>query len=124
MFDAQAHGVITHVGYRDLERIFVLTLPPDEIFKSLKGKTLVLALITPWDTEGKSAAEENVFMTSQKAKIVTDVRSIQAVVGLVETRNRWGIIDQAYGMVETQFTTGIGEGTGRIENDDDDDVIC
>ncbi|KAI5987007.1 hypothetical protein F5J12DRAFT_867766, partial [Pisolithus orientalis] len=70
----------------------MLTLPPNKFFPSLSGKTLVLALITPWNTKGKDAANENTYLLSHHATIVTDVRSLKAVVGLVPVGKWWGII--------------------------------
>ena len=107
MFKTRTGNPVVHVSYGELEKIFVLTLPKDKFFKTLSGKLLVLALITPWDTEGKSGAEDNVYMTSRKASVVTDVRSLRAVVGLVETRKRWGIIDRAPETVQVQFTDEV-----------------
>lgn len=98
----------------------MLTLPVNKLFNTLSGKTLALALVTPWNTKGpgKSVADEDVYMTSRKAKVVTEVRSLQAVVGLVETRKRWGIIDRAPGTVETQFVDEAS-GLGNVEGEDD-----
>ena len=56
-----------------------------------------------WNTRGKLATEENVYMTSRLASVVTDAQNLEAVVGLVKTRNRWGIIDQTPGTVSAQF---------------------
>ncbi|KIK97904.1 hypothetical protein PAXRUDRAFT_807196 [Paxillus rubicundulus Ve08.2h10] len=111
-------GVITTVSYGDLEKIFVLTIPTDDFFAKLGGETIALALITPWDTAGKDATKENVYITSRKASIVTDVRSLKAVVGLVETRKRWGVIDRVLGAVAPSFAEGTGE-----EDESNDDTI-
>ena len=81
------------MGYRELKKLFALTLPTDDVFKTLTGKTLVLALITSWETGSKNAEHENTFVESEKADIVTDVRCLKATVGLVHVGNQWGIID-------------------------------
>lgn len=109
-------GKVTYVSYGDLEKIFVLTLSVNKLFKILSGKVLALALVTPWNTEGKLAAEEDIYMTSWKAKVVTEVQSLQAVVGLIEIRKRWGIIDRAPGIIQTQFVdeaSGLGNVGGK-----------
>ena len=116
MFKTQTGNPVVHVGYGELEKIFVLTLPIDKFFKTLSSKSLVLALIAPWDTEGKSAAEDNVYMTSRKASLVTDLRSVQVVVGLVETRRRWGIIDRAPEIMQVRFAD---EASGDLEGNED-----
>lgn len=95
------------VGYGELKKIFVLTLPTDQSFKALSGETLVLTLITPWETGGKNAARENTFMESKKADIVTDVRSLKATVGLVRVGKQWGIIDRQPATDAKNFEGGM-----------------
>ncbi|KAF8441735.1 hypothetical protein L210DRAFT_3399302, partial [Boletus edulis BED1] len=90
--------------YGDLKKIFVLPLPPDAYWGSLSDTTLILALIVPWNTKGKSATEGNVYMGSRLASVITDVQNLEVVVGLVKTRGRWGIIDRMPGTVSAQFT--------------------
>lgn len=116
MFETRTGNPVVHIGYGELERVFILTLPIDKFFKTLSGKSLVLALIAPWDTEGKSAAADNVYMTSRKASVVTNVWSLQAVVGLVETRRRWGIIDRAPEIMQVQFAD---EASRDLEGNED-----
>ncbi|KAI6044177.1 hypothetical protein EDC04DRAFT_2599533 [Pisolithus marmoratus] len=90
-FENCEHSLIRVTGYGDLNKIFVLTLASDAFFTSLSSKTLILALITPWNTEGKDATLENTYLLSQHAPIVTDVRSLKAVVGLVPVdMETWG----------------------------------
>ncbi|KAG9309107.1 hypothetical protein JVU11DRAFT_11000 [Chiua virens] len=103
IFETRPGNEVTYTGYGDLEKLFVLTLPHNGLFKELSGKHLVLALIMPWNTDGKLASEENVYMTHCRASIVTDVRSLQAAVGLVETRKRWGIIDRTPRTIAANF---------------------
>ncbi|KAH0832349.1 hypothetical protein J3R83DRAFT_13365 [Lanmaoa asiatica] len=91
-------GAIKQVNYGDLKRIYVLTIPEEPFFGLLQGKTFILALVTPWDTDGKLASKENVYMTMRKASVITDIRSLKSVVGLVETRGQWGIIDRSLGV--------------------------
>ncbi|KIO03138.1 hypothetical protein M404DRAFT_146306, partial [Pisolithus tinctorius Marx 270] len=93
ILEARNRHLVRVIGYGDLEKIFVLTLPSNKFFASLSGKTLILALITPWNTKGKDTASENTYLLSCHATIVTDVRSLKAVVGLVPVGKRWGIID-------------------------------
>ncbi|KAF8833391.1 hypothetical protein BDN67DRAFT_917119, partial [Paxillus ammoniavirescens] len=109
---------ITQVSYGDLEKIFILTIPTDDFFAKLGGETIILALITPWDMDGKDATKENVYMTSRKASIVTDIHSLKAVVGLVETRKRWGVLDRVLGVVTPSFAEDTGE-----EDESDNNMI-
>ncbi|KAI9457150.1 hypothetical protein HD554DRAFT_1981612, partial [Boletus coccyginus] len=85
--------IISETSYGDLEKIFVVAIPPESFFKTLISKTLALVLIMPWKTEGNLASEENVYLISHKASIITDVHNLKAVVGLIQTREKWGIID-------------------------------
>ena len=99
MFETHSGTEVEYIGYGDLKKIFVLPLPPDAYWGSLGSTTLILALIVPWNTRGKSATEENVYMTSRLASVMTDVQNLEAVVGLVKMRNRWGIINRTPGTV-------------------------
>ncbi|KIN99452.1 hypothetical protein M404DRAFT_73784, partial [Pisolithus tinctorius Marx 270] len=65
--------------YGDLEKIFMLTLPPNKFFASLSDKMLILALITPWNTKGKDAVSENTYLLFCCATIVTNMQSLKAV---------------------------------------------
>ena len=76
----------TSVNYGDLEKIIIITIPSDEFFRCLSDQTLALALITPWNTNGSVTSKENVYMTARKTPVVTDIRSLKATAGLVETR--------------------------------------
>ncbi|KIK95759.1 hypothetical protein PAXRUDRAFT_776112, partial [Paxillus rubicundulus Ve08.2h10] len=76
----------------------------DTFFANLSGKSLTLALITPWNTDGKLESKENMYMTTHKASIVTDICSLKAVVGLVETYKKWGVINWVPATVMTSFT--------------------
>ncbi|KAF8550334.1 hypothetical protein OG21DRAFT_1478565 [Imleria badia] len=78
-------NTIKQVNYRDLEQIIIVTIPEDPFFGGLGGKTLALVLIIPWNTDRKDASEETVFMTSRKASVITNIHSLQATVGLIET---------------------------------------
>ena len=99
----------------------MVAIPEDVFFGGLNGKTLALALITPWNTDGKVASEETVFMTSRKASVITDIRSVQAIVGLVETRKRWGVIERMLGGAATSFVDAdIKQGS---ESDSDDESM-
>ncbi|KAG8212886.1 hypothetical protein J3R82DRAFT_11222, partial [Butyriboletus roseoflavus] len=73
MFDTRSENEVEYVGYGDLKKIFVLTLPEDTYWKSLSDTMLVLALIVPWNTRGKSASDANVYMTLRLASVVMDV---------------------------------------------------
>lgn len=99
-------------------------MPAEPFFGALRGKTIILALIKPWDTDGKVASEENVFFKDRRVKIIMDIRSLKAVVGLVKTRGRWGVIDRVPGAAMTTFADDIAAGAGEHVHDelsDDDD---
>ena len=99
-------------------------MPAGPFFGALGGKTIILMLVKPWDTNRKVASEENVFFKSQMARIIMDIRSLKAVVGLVKTRGRWGIIDRVPGATMTTFADDIVAGAGehvRDELSDDGD---
>jgi len=80
-----AGSILTRTGYGDLEKIIALVVPAKPFFGALGGKSIILALVKPWDTDGKVASEENVFFKDRKVKIIMDIRSLKTVVGLVKT---------------------------------------
>ncbi|KAF9221683.1 hypothetical protein BS17DRAFT_844439 [Gyrodon lividus] len=104
VFQPHTGPVVRQISHGNLEKIVVLTLPTNDFFGNLSGRQLALALITPWDTQGNIASKDNMFLKSRRASIITDVRSLQAVIGLVETRNKWAIIDRVPETVATNFT--------------------
>ncbi|KAG8218033.1 hypothetical protein J3R82DRAFT_6238 [Butyriboletus roseoflavus] len=102
--------------YGDLKRIIIITIPSNQFFGSLSSQTLALALVTPWNTDGEVALKENIYMTTCKASIITDIRRLKAVIGLVETHGRWGVIDHI-----PSGGTEIFRGEGDLENTLSDD---
>ena len=64
------------LGYSDLKKILIITLPTNPLFANLSGEIIVLALVTPWDTNSKDASEDDVYMTSGKAVFITDIQSL------------------------------------------------
>lgn len=117
-FENREHSLIRVTGYGDLNKIFVLTLASDAFFTSLSSKMLILALITPWNTEGKDATLENTYLLSRRAPIVTDVRSLKAIVGLVPIGKRWGIVDRT-AATSTRYFTDMETWGGTSESETD-----
>ena len=93
-YDGPRGDVITTIGYGILEHIFVYELGQDRIWDAFRGRTLLLAVIKPFKTNGEDAAIETTHYTECMAPIVTDVRNIKSTVGRLETRKRWGLVDQ------------------------------
>ncbi|KAJ7240905.1 hypothetical protein C8J57DRAFT_1192923 [Mycena rebaudengoi] len=95
---------VPRVFYGQLEEILECELPEDRLLGEVSGKTCFLAVITPCDTSGKDATEEFTDYTHMTAPIVTDLRTVEAVVGRAETQGRWVILDRAEGLVHPVFT--------------------
>ncbi|KAJ7268898.1 hypothetical protein C8J57DRAFT_1435697 [Mycena rebaudengoi] len=94
---------IPRVFYGQLEEILECELPEDHLLGELSGKTCLLAVITPCDTSGKDATEEFTDYTHMTAPIVTDLRTVEAVVGRAETQGSWVILDRGEGIVHPVF---------------------
>ncbi|KIM56270.1 hypothetical protein SCLCIDRAFT_132925, partial [Scleroderma citrinum Foug A] len=109
---------LTQTGYSDLEKIIILAVPPGPFFGALGGKSVILALVKPWDMDGKVASKENVYFKDRRAMIIMDVRSLKAIVGLVKTRGRWGIIDRVPGAATMTFADHITAGAGEQVQDE------
>lgn len=75
----------------------------DPFWRSFSGTTRLLAMITSCKTLGQDAAKEITSYTHMTKPIIIDIRTIVAVVGRVETRGRWAIIDRTGGLVKPTF---------------------
>ncbi|KAH9847551.1 hypothetical protein C2E23DRAFT_943117 [Lenzites betulinus] len=93
------------VNYGELQTILECSFTPDPRWKYLGGTTLLLALITPVQTHGIDATSEPVVYKDRLASVVVDLRTVQAVVGRIQSRNTWGIVDRSNGLARTLFTS-------------------
>ncbi|KAJ7477663.1 hypothetical protein FB451DRAFT_1032869 [Mycena latifolia] len=94
---------ITRVFYGRLEEILVCELLDDPLWLDMAATTRLLAVITPCSTSGKDAAQESTFYTQMSTPIVTDIRTIIAVVGRIKTRAEWMIIDRSGSPIHPEF---------------------
>jgi hypothetical protein len=103
-----AQGTVTVVYYGVLEKIFVCALDNDPFWRHLRCKTLLLALIQPFKTNGIDAATRTVLYKPSKspASVVTDLRNVISCIGRVETRHKWGIVDRDIRLVRPTFAEG------------------
>ncbi|KAH7918189.1 hypothetical protein BV22DRAFT_1134784 [Leucogyrophana mollusca] len=103
VFNTNNGHAIQEVKYSDLEKILIYQLPTNPFFNNLSGQLQILTLITPWNTEGADATKKPAFHRSKYVPIIMDLRNVKAIVGLVKTRGRWGIIDRGTGVAATVF---------------------
>ncbi|KAJ7756200.1 hypothetical protein B0H16DRAFT_1314957 [Mycena metata] len=103
--NSECANVIYIVFYGRLEEILVCKLSTNKIWSNLAGKTRLLAVLTPCATEGKDAARTVTFYTRMSQSIVTDLRTVVAVIGRAETRGEWGIIDRSGGLLHPTFNS-------------------
>jgi hypothetical protein len=84
-------------------------VPNDPVFGVFRGKLHLFAYITPCKTDGKDASQELTFYHTETAPIITDLTTIRAMVGRIQTtggmtnRKQWGIIDRSTALVRTAF---------------------
>ncbi|KAJ7687259.1 hypothetical protein B0H17DRAFT_939592, partial [Mycena rosella] len=97
---------IPRVFYGRLEEILVCKLPEDPFWVYMSDTTRLLAVITPCLTLGKDATKEVAFYTLMSAPIVTDLATIVAVIGRVQSRGDWLIIDRSGGLLHPEFVAG------------------
>lgn len=96
--------VSRQIFYGKLELILECDIPDKKFWgKYLRGTMILLAVITPCVTKGKDAAKQLTTYQHTTTQIVTDLRAISAVVGRVQTRNRWGIVDRSQDSSRTEF---------------------
>ena len=107
-----------------MEKVVECQLPDDPAFGAFRGKLRLLAHITPCKTDGKDATQELTFYRTETALIVTDLATIRAVIGRVQTRGgpstsrHWGIIDRSTTLAKTNFDDGDESSS---EDDEDND---
>ncbi|KAI0070886.1 hypothetical protein K474DRAFT_1737601 [Panus rudis PR-1116 ss-1] len=110
------------VAYGQLQRILQCSLPQANFWENLSGKTLLLAVITPFRTNGKDATIELTTYRRVNAPVVLDIRHIENVVGRIHTGNQWAIVDRSDGLAKTIFTVDEHEVVPNHDEDDDSDV--
>jgi len=92
------------IFYGKLDLILECDIPDKSFWgRDLQGTTVLLAAITPCVTMGKDAAKELTTYQHTTTQVVTDLRTISAVVGRVQTRNRWGIVNRSEYLSHTEF---------------------
>jgi hypothetical protein len=94
----------------------VCKLPNDPFFGMLSNSTFLLALVTPCNTAGHDVTKELTAYTSQAASVITDLRSVVAVVGWVWSHTEWTIIDRSHASAYAVF----GE-DDVVDTEDEDD---
>lgn len=95
------------VCYGRLEEIVVCSLSTIDFWgPALQGQKRLLAHITPCATNGKDATSEVTSYHAMTTSIITDLRTISAVVGRIQTRGRWAIVDRSEQLARTVFVDG------------------
>ena len=119
MYETHAGATLVQKGYGNLEKIIAPCVPAVLLFGPLREKMILVTLVKPWDTDGKVASKLSVFFKTSKARIIMDLRSLKAVVGLVKTQGKWGIINRMPGTMPTCFVDDMmmGGPSGEHEND-------
>ena len=122
MYETHAGATLVRTGYGNLEKIIALRVSAVSFlfFGPLREKMILVALVKPWDTDGKVASKSSVFFKTSKARIIMDLRSLKAVVGLVKTRGKWGIINRMPGTTPTCFADDMMTGGPSGEHKDDE----
>jgi hypothetical protein len=99
------------VSYGHLEKILICKLPDNNIFQDLRGKICLLALVIPCNTNGCHATMEMTMYTTTTTSVITDLQFIKAVVGCIESRVQWSIIDRSRSIAHVAFAEdNDGEG--------------
>lgn len=97
-------SAVREIFYGQLDLILEFNVPNHKFWgPELRGKTVLLAVITPCVTLGKDATKEVTTYTQTTAQVVTDICTISSVIGWVWTRNRWGIVDRSEESSRTEF---------------------
>ena len=98
------NNTIREIFYGRLDLILEFDVPNYKFWgPEFRGKTVLLAVITPCVTLGKDATREVTTYMQTTTQVVTDLRTISSVIGRVQTRNRWGIVDRSEETSRTEF---------------------
>jgi len=80
--------------YGQLLRIFVLTLPTNDILRTNKETTLCLAAIRSVKPDSQNMLGMQYYKQDGPIEVV-DLNCIQCVVGRIQDRGKWAIIDRS-----------------------------
>jgi hypothetical protein len=111
--------MIRTIFYGKLEQILEYEIPDSRFWGDLRGKTRLLAVITPCVTYGKDATNQLTIYNDTTTQIVTDLQAIECVVGRVLTRNGWGIIDRSGDFSRTEFIPSNLRSFSLYDSDND-----
>jgi len=109
---------MSQIFYGRLERILVCDLPASKKLGSISNKRRLLAVITPCqNTAGKDAALQLTTYRGMGTPVVSDLQAVVAVVGRMESRGTWTIIDRTGGLIRLEFVPD-NEGTDSDDSED------
>ena len=119
VFDGPHNEAIIQINYGILNKILVLELDSDPFWGPLTGKTLVLALISPFKTNGANATLRTIHYKPRESPvpIITDLCNIISCIGQVESRGQWGIIDWDIQLVRPTFAEEEVDGSDRSDEE-------
>ncbi|KAH6897842.1 hypothetical protein BKA70DRAFT_1115872 [Coprinopsis sp. MPI-PUGE-AT-0042] len=90
----EGQAQFTVVNYGEMMAVLVCCLPDQPIFGKHRGSTNLLALVEPCNTDFKDARKEPTSYKQKLALVAIDVRNITAVIGRVQSRGKWWIVDR------------------------------
>ncbi|KAJ7744382.1 hypothetical protein B0H16DRAFT_1857874, partial [Mycena metata] len=90
--------------YGQLDRVLVCNRPTTAPLCALSGQTRLLAVISPCQsTHGKDAALELMTHRGMGPAVVVDLQCVVAVVGRLQTRGSWNLVDRTGGLIWPEF---------------------
>ena len=113
--DADAH-TSRAIFYGRLERILEVKIPDQEFWGDYRGKTVLLAHITPCKTKGTDGAKTLTTYTTMTAEIIVDLQAISSVVGRIKSRKTWTIIDRSTDYARTEFIPPDDQRIGDVDS--------
>ncbi|EIN12016.1 hypothetical protein PUNSTDRAFT_62067, partial [Punctularia strigosozonata HHB-11173 SS5] len=112
---------VLQVFYGRLMAIYACQLSNDNVWGEMAGTTRLLASMEMCHTGGKDARKEVTEYDRTSGPNITDLQTIEGIVGRVHTRGRWAIIEKSRDEAQTVFLdTEVAEMTRVVEEDDSD----
>ena len=90
--------------FGQLHKILVIEIPPGVVPSTNQPTTVVLAVISPRETKNETPL--NIPYYTEPSKVtprVVDINTVMCLVGRINDRGRWAIIDRSGDMARAEF---------------------
>ena len=90
--------------FRQLHKILAIEIPPRAVSSINQPMNVVLAIISPRETKNETPL--NIPYYTEPSKVtprVVDINTVMCIVGRINDRGRWAIVDHSGDMARAEF---------------------